>query len=64
MITLHKLNGKKVIINAEHIKSIESIPDTRITLMNDQYYLFQESPEEILDKIITYKKNIFFHQIK
>ncbi|MCS7228064.1 MAG: flagellar FlbD family protein, partial [Endomicrobia bacterium] len=30
MIKLHKLNGVEIVINAELVESIESIPDTKI----------------------------------
>ena len=61
MIALHRINGSKIVINAEHIKSIESNPDTKVILMNEQYYIFKESPEEIIQKVIDYKKSIFFN---
>ncbi len=36
MITLHKMNGEEFILNANHIETIESRPDTTITLTNEK----------------------------
>lgn len=51
MITLHKLNDEAFILNAYHIETIESRPDTVITLTNDRKYIVKETPEEVIRKI-------------
>ncbi len=51
MITLHKLNDETFILNASHIETIESKPDTVLTLTNDRKYIVKESPEEVINKI-------------
>jgi len=57
MITLHKLNGESFLLNATHIETIESKPDTVITLTNDRKYIVKETPEEVLVKIDNAIKN-------
>lgn len=51
MITLHKLNDESFILNAYHIETIESKPDTVITLTNDRKYIVKETPEEVIQKM-------------
>lgn len=46
-------------LNANHIESIESTPDTTLTLSNDKKLIVRESAQEVLDKIIEYQKKVF-----
>lgn len=57
MITLHRLNGKEFVLNAEHIKFVESTPDTLITLINaDEKFMVKESVQDVIKLAIEYKK--------
>jgi flagellar protein FlbD len=38
---------------------LEAIPESLITLTNGRKYLVQESNEEIVEKIIEYKRKIY-----
>ncbi|HNW27860.1 MAG TPA: flagellar FlbD family protein [Spirochaetota bacterium] len=58
MITLHKLNGAEFILNNNHIETIESTPDSVITLMNEKKYIVKESAEEIIQKIREYQTGV------
>ena len=44
MIELTRLNKKKFILNSELIETIESTPDTVITLRNGKLCIVQEPP--------------------
>lgn len=59
MIELTKLNKKKFILNCELIESIESTPDTVITLRNGKLYIVTEPPEQIVDMTIAFKQLLF-----
>lgn len=59
MIKLTGLNGKEFILNAETIEKIEIVPETLITLVNGKKYLVLESNEEVIRKVLEYKKKIF-----
>jgi len=59
MITLHKLNDEAFILNAYHIETIESKPDTLIILTNDRKYIVKETPDEIIQKIADSVKDRF-----
>lgn len=54
MITLHRLNGKPFILNAELIRSIEENPDTIITLVSGDHVVVEEQMREVVDRTIEY----------
>lgn len=59
MISLIGLNNKQFYLNAEHIEKMEEVPETLITLTNGKKYMVLETPEEVMDRIIEYKRKIF-----
>ncbi|AEE91375.1 Flagellar protein FlbD [Tepidanaerobacter acetatoxydans Re1] len=59
MIELTRLNGTKFVLNAELIESVESTPDTVVTLTTDKKLVVLEKKDEIINKVIQYKKRIF-----
>ncbi len=59
MIELTRLNGTKFVLNAELIETVESTPDTVITLITDKKLVVLEKKDEIVNKVIQYKKHIF-----
>ncbi len=56
MITLTLLNGKKVVVNADYIKMVTASPDTIITFINGEKLMVKESVEEVVEKVLTYKR--------
>ncbi|MGE4213253.1 MAG: flagellar FlbD family protein [Anaerotignaceae bacterium] len=54
MIKLTKLNGEIFILNCIQIEVIESIPESKVILMNKEFFIVRESPEEIIDKVMEY----------
>jgi flagellar protein FlbD len=58
MIEVTRLRGSKVVLNAELIETIEETPDTVITLINGKRYVVSESSEELVDRVIEYKRKI------
>ncbi|MFI3231226.1 MAG: flagellar FlbD family protein [bacterium] len=58
MIRVTKLNDMELVINADFIELIQSVPDTTITLSTGQKIIVKESVDEIIDKIADYKKSI------
>lgn len=59
MIKLTGLNKKEFILNAEVIEKIEIVPETLITLINGKKYIVLESTEEVIKRVLMYKKKIF-----
>ncbi len=58
MIVLTKRNHDKFLVNHLQIEYIESIPESKIVMMNHDYYLVRESVEEIIDKIAKYNAKV------
>lgn len=59
MIRLTDLNGKEYILNSDLILKIDSVPETRITLTTGEKYLVKESNNEIVKKIIEFRRKIY-----
>ena len=58
MIKLTKLNNEIFVVNCNQIESIEKIPETKIVLMNKDFYIVQEDLDEIIEKIIEFNPKI------
>ena len=58
MIVLTKRNHEKFLVNHLQIEYIETIPESKIVMMNHDYYLVRESVEEIIDKIAKYNAKV------
>ena len=59
MIKVSKLNGAEYYINADIIDFIESTPDTLITLSSGKKLVVLETVDEVVDKIIAYRRKIY-----
>lgn len=57
MIEVTKLNGNKVLINAELIESVEETPDTVISFVTGKKIIVKESRQEIKNLVILYKRD-------
>ncbi|PLT31553.1 flagellar FlbD family protein [Peribacillus deserti] len=58
MINVTKLNGKSFYINAIYIETVESHPDTIISLTNGKKYIVAETEEEIVQSMIGFYRAI------
>ena len=58
MITLHKLIGALVTINAELIETIESAPDTVISLSTGNRYVVKEPVPDVIARIVEYRRQV------
>jgi len=58
MITVTRLNGKPLVVNAELIRSVEENPDTTITLVNGDHIIVRESMAEVVSKAIEYGRHL------
>jgi flagellar protein FlbD len=58
MIQLTRLNRSSVTVNPDLIKLIEQSPDTVITLVNGEKLLVRETIDEILDRVIKFRRSI------
>jgi flagellar protein FlbD len=58
MIAVTKLNEKEIIINNDLIESIESTPDTTITMTTGRKFLVRETVDEIVGRVVAFRKDI------
>jgi flagellar protein FlbD len=58
MIHLTRLNGQPLLLNCDLIKLIENAPDTVITLVNGEKIIVRDSEEEILGRIVEFRRRI------
>ena len=56
MIQLTRINRSSLILNADLIEHLQSTPDTLITLTNGHNYLVLETPSEIVDRIVQFRR--------
>ncbi|MGI6122585.1 MAG: flagellar FlbD family protein [Acetivibrionales bacterium] len=60
MITVTRINNTQFVINSDWIETVESTPDTVITLTNGKKYIVTEKVDEVIDKVIEYKQKSFY----
>ena len=58
MIVLTKRSNERFLVNHNQIESIEMIPESKIVMMNRDYFIVKETPEEIIKKIQEYNAKI------
>ena len=51
MIKVTRLNGETLYLNVLQIESMESIPETKIKMMDGYYFLVKDSADSIMDQI-------------
>jgi flagellar protein FlbD len=58
MIKLTRLNHVPLIVNADLIEHVEVTADTVVALTTGQKFMVLESAEEVVEKVIQYRKAI------
>lgn len=58
MIAVSRLNGKKIIINAILIETIEETPDTLITLTNGKKIIVLDKLDDVVSLVQKYMQTI------
>lgn len=64
MIILTSISGKEFCLNSELIYKIEEAPDTIITLTDGKTLRVRDKTEDIVDKIVEYKRRIFINMLE
>lgn len=59
MIRLTKLNNEEFVVNSNQIECIEMIPESKIIMMNKDFYIVRDTVDEILQKIIEYNARVY-----
>ena len=58
MIKLTRLNNTLIVVNSDLIEFVEETPDTIVTLTTGQKVIVRESVDEVIEKVISFKKRI------
>ena len=58
MIYVTRLNHTPVVLNCDLIEHVETTPDTVISLTNGQKMMVLESADEIIDRVIRFRRSI------
>ncbi len=56
MIRLTRLNNQALTVNSDLIKFVEQSPDTLITLVTGEKIVVRESAEEVLARIVAFRR--------
>lgn len=59
MILLTTLGGSGFYLNDDLIVRIEALADTVITMTDGKTMRVKESPEEIIDRMVAYRRRIY-----
>ena len=58
MIRLTKLNNERFLLNHLQIETITMIPETKIIMMNHDYFIVHETPEQVVSLIEDYTAKV------
>ena len=58
MIEVSRLNGSIYFLNPDMILTLEATPDTVITLTTGEKLMVRESPPELIDRFVAFKRRI------
>ena len=58
MIDLLRLDGKIYWVNPHMIEAMETTPDLTLTMLSGRKIIVRNSPQEVIQKIIQYRKQI------
>jgi flagellar protein FlbD len=58
MVRLTRLNHLPVVLNSDLIEHIEETPDTVVTLTTGQVLRVRETPDEVIDRVVAFRRRI------
>ncbi len=58
MICVTRLDGKPYWINPHLIESMEQNPDLTVTFLSGKKIVLKDSPEQLIQRIIEYRKKL------
>lgn len=62
MVEVTRLDGKKYWINPHQVEYMEQTPDLTLTMLTGKKVVVRESPEEVIDRIVAYRRRIGINQ--
>lgn len=64
MVLLTRLNQAPMVLNSDLIEHIDVTPDTVITLTTGQILRVRETAEEVVERIVEFRRRIFTHELQ
>jgi flagellar protein FlbD len=58
MIYITRLDHNPMVVNAELIVTVESTPDTLVTLSNGHQLLVRESVGDVVSRVVEYRRQL------
>ena len=58
MIQVTRINHVPLVLNSDLIEHIETTPDTVISLTNGQKFVVLESAEELIQKVVEFRRSL------
>jgi flagellar protein FlbD len=58
MIHVTRLNHSSLVLNSDLIEQIEATPDTVISLVNGERFMVLETPDEVVDRVVTFRRSL------
>jgi len=58
MIVVTRLDGRELVVNADQILTVEATPDTVLLLVGGTHLMVRESPEEVIERAVAYRRRI------
>jgi flagellar protein FlbD len=58
MIYITRLDHNTMVVNAELIATVESTPDTMLTLINGHQFLVRDTVAEVVDRVLEYRRQV------
>lgn len=62
MIRVTRLNGELLFLNILQIEAMESIPETKIKMMNGDYYLVKDTAESVMEQLRKFYRDCIAHE--
>ncbi len=59
MLKLTRFDGSQIVVNCDLIEFVEKTPDTVISLTTNRKILVRESVDEVIEKAIEFKREIY-----
>ncbi|MGD0616045.1 MAG: flagellar FlbD family protein [Bryobacteraceae bacterium] len=64
MIRLTRLNRVPLVVNSDLIEHIETTPDTVIALTTGQKFMVLETPDQVVDRVVAFRRAIHSDPLK
>jgi flagellar protein FlbD len=58
VILVTRLDGKELVVNADHVLTVEATPDTILLLTTGLHLMVKEPTGEIVDRVAAWKRRI------